>query len=391
MADYRQLLELTEQVPLPVFDDIINLQTRRSRRARAALAVTTVVAVVVTVGALAISGEVDRGQPPPVDRTPTPTPSPTFEVPAGQRSLRADIGPGDVHGFDVLATLTNSQPEHRGATYLEGSATVHTEGIHVSFYCRGSSNLWLMTQRNGGWGFSQCSPDADTSFAPVEDIYQTTPRHLPETLSAAAYVSSPSPDWLTGYDACERHTASNDCFVRWGVPQPIADPPAEFGFRIYEHRSQRRVLKLWNGAEFEALSTSRGRAWVVDRAEFAAPRSDRLAFVLPAAKSRRLLGVFTRPTQHVDTCLKPYQDVLPDWGSHRAEHEAEADRLCGNDVRLLVDGQYIAPPASDDFGTDWGQALMYASPGEHHVVVTVTRGDPRNIRYAVVIRTEKRP
>ena len=390
MAEYERLLELTEQVPLPVFDDLVDLRARRSRRARAALAATTAAAVAITIGALAISGGVDRGQPPPADRTPTPTPSPTFEIPAGQRTLRADIGPGDIHGFDVLATVTNSQPEHRGATYLEGSATVHTDGINVTYYCRGPSALWLVSQRNGGYGFTECSPDADTAFRPREDIDQTTPPHLPQTLAAGAYVAHPSADWLRGYDACDRK-GEGDCIALWGLPQPIADPPAEFGFRIYEHRSQHRVLKLWDGREFEALSTNHGDAWVVDRAEVATPRSDRLAFVLPTAQGRRLLGVFTNPSDHYWRCVELHEDLLPDHGLHRVAWEAEADRLCGNDVRLLVDGQYTPPPASDDFGTEWGDTLMYAGPGEHHVVVTVTRGDPRNIEYAVLIRHEKQP
>ena len=219
---------------------------------------------------------------------------------------------------------------------------------------------------------------------------QTTPPHLPQTLSARAYVARPSADWLRGYDACDRK-GEGDCIALWGVPEPIADPPAEFGFRIYEHRSQRRVLKLWDGTEFEALSTNHGDAWVIDRAEVAAPRSDRLAFVLPESHGRRLLSVFTIPTGHADRCVDRHQDDLPNRDYNRAGWEAEVDRLCGVDLRLTVDDEYVPPPASDDFGTEWGDHLMYAGPGEHHVVVTVTRGDPRDIEYAVLIRTEKQP
>src|SRR5262245_17757301 len=193
MSDFKRLLELTEQVPLPVFDDLLALQTRRARRTRAAVAVTTAAAVVATIAVLALSGTGERTQPPPVDRTPTP--SPTFAIPAGQRTISADIRPGDIHGYDVLAHVTNRQPEHRGASYLEASATVHVDGINVTFFCRGGSDLWLVTQRNGGYGLTQCSPNADTGFRPREPIDQTTPRHLPQTVSATAYVARPGKDW----------------------------------------------------------------------------------------------------------------------------------------------------------------------------------------------------
>lgn len=120
----------------------------------------------------------------------------------------------------------------------------------------------------------------------------------------------------------------------------------------------------------------------------AAQASGRLAFVLPESQSRRLLSVYKRPSDHFDKCLEPYKDTLPDWQSSHAEYEAEADRLFGNDVRLLVDNEYTRPPAGDDFGSEWGDFPRYTDPGEHHVVVTVTRGDPRNVVYAVVIRHE---
>jgi hypothetical protein len=34
--------------------------------------------------------------------------------------------------------------------------------------------------------------------------------------------------------------------------------------------------------------------------------------------------------------------------------------------------------------------MMYVAPGAHHVTVDVTGNDPRNVRFAVVIRKEQR-
>ena len=42
-------------------------------------------------------------------------------------TITADIGPGDVQGYEVLATVTNQQPEHRNDTYLETIVTAHVD------------------------------------------------------------------------------------------------------------------------------------------------------------------------------------------------------------------------------------------------------------------------
>ena len=59
------------------------------------------------------------------------------------------------------------------------------------------------------------------------------------------------------------------------------------------------------------------------------------------------------------------------------------DRVCGARLRLLVDGRFRAPQG--DVGLEYGDPWTYAAPGAHDVTVDVTKGDPRNVRYAVII------
>ena len=69
-------------------------------------------------------------------------------------------------------------------------------------------------------------------------------------------------------------------------------------------------------------------------------------------------------------------------------YAAAVARLCGVDLRLVVDGRTVAPvddPRADGHVQELGDVL--APHEEHHVEVDVVRGDPRDVRYAVVLRT----
>ena len=68
--------------------------------------------------------------------------------------------------------------------------------------------------------------------------------------------------------------------------------------------------------------------------------------------------------------------------------QTPSTRLYGVDLRLVIDGTTIAPdevyPEKTAHFRELGAQL---SPGVvHDVEVKVVRGDPRNIRYAVVVR-----
>jgi hypothetical protein len=397
MAELTRLLEVTERVVPPAFDDLVALRRRRTRRGRAAMVCGLAAGVAVAVGALTLTGATNKSDAPPTTPSPSPTPSATFSIPSGQTTIPVDVRPGDIQEWDYLATLTNSQPEHRGATELSATATVHSDGASgendVVGYCRASDiHTWTVTHivTNGeeGDGFGECNPDDPLSLEPRLDIPQWTSHHFAEPVSVRMYVTRLSSEM----EACLRKGVE-DCEALYGVPQPLETTDAEFGFRIYEHRATRTVLTLWDQYAFEALSTIDHKPWIIDHAVVAAPGASHLAFALPKSDRRRLVGVYSAHSRHWDRCIAQHRRELPDVEPYTTYQKA-ADRVCGGfEFRLLVDGEYVEPPklhiTDSDGPIGFGDPVMYVAPGAHRVTVDVTGTDPRNVRYAVVIRKEQ--
>jgi hypothetical protein len=391
MSDLDQLREIGQQLRRPAYEELLDTRRRRTRRTRIGTAsALAAAAAAVALGALATGGHTTRTDPSPVgpSRTPTTTPTGGLEVPSGQRTITSDVGPGGVHGFDVLATVTSSQPEHRGDSEL--SATVPDSREAVSTYCRGARDLYYVIDiGDGGGGYGRCSPDADPSLAPgtdIGDLVVEDPLGSPQTVRM--WIVRPPAAFLR----CQQG-GSGACPSPFDLP-PVAGPDAEFGFRAYAHRATLAFPLLedaGNGAPYplQALSTVDGTAWLVDRAVVAAPGADRLALELPASSDDRLVDVYTGDDAHLERCRAQHADELPDWAAtdHLA-YEKAFDRVCGVDVRLVVDGTSVSPagnPRADGHFRELGARL--SADADHQVVVEVVRGDPRDIRYAVVVRT----
>jgi hypothetical protein len=389
MSDLNQLRELGQHLHQPAFEELLDARRRRTRRSRLAIASAVAVAAAAVVAVLATTGNTTRTDPPPVDPTPTPTPTPThgLQIPAGQQTITSDVGPGDVHGFDVLATVTSSQSEHRGDSEL--SATVPDTRDAVSTYCRGGSDLfYFLDIGDGGGEFGRCAPDADTTLAPgvdIGDVVVADPVGAPQTVRM--WIARPSAAFLQ----CQR-SGSGECPLS-EVP-PTADPDAEFGFRVYEHESTPAFPLLedaGNGEPYplQALSTLDGVAWLVDRAVVAAPGADRLAFELPASDRDHLVDVYTGLGPHLERCRTQHAGELPDRVStDHTVYEAAVDKVCGVDLQLVVDGAAASPDKDPHANGHFQELGAELSPGtDHQIVVEVVRGDPRDVQYAVVVRT----
>ena len=390
MSDLDQLREIGQHLRRPAFEELLDTRRRRTRRTRIATAsALAVAATAVVLGALAAAGHSTRTDPSPIgpSHTPTTMPPEGLEIPTGQRTIAPDIRPGDVHGFDVLATVTNSQPEHRGDSEL--SATVPDTREAVSTYCRAGSDLFYFYDiGDGGGGFGRCSPHADTTLAPgvdIGDLVVEDPVGGPQTVRM--WIARPSAAFLH----CQ-HDGSGNCPLS-DVPPTVA-PDAEFGFEVYAHESTPAFQLLedaGNGAPYplQALSTLDGTAWLVDRAVVAAPDADRLVLELPTSDSVYLIDVYTGSGRHLERCRTQHADELPDRVStDHTVYDAAFAKVCGVDVRLVVDGTAVNPdkdPHANGHFRDLGAEL---TPSTHHrVVVEVVRGDPRDIEYAVVVRT----
>jgi hypothetical protein len=124
----------------------------------------------------------------------------------------------------------------------------------------------------------------------------------------------------------------------------------------------------------------------------AAPGADRLAFELSASDSEYLLDVYTGKGPHFERCTVQHGDDLPDWEStdHNV-YAAAVDKVCGADLRLVVDGTRVTPDKDPKAAGHFMELGAGLEPGTgHQIEVEVVRGDPHNIQYAVVVRTRTR-
>jgi hypothetical protein len=397
MPDLDRLREVGQLVRQPAFGELLDTRRRRTRRTRIATASALAVAVTAAVTVLAASGGDVRSDPLPIAPSPSPTTTPTerFEIPAGQQTTTPDIRPGDVHGFAVLASVTNSQPGHHGDAELTATVTSPVDSAYFSVYCRGTSDLWYFWDRgDGGGGDGNCSPDADTTPSLLTgqlgaggDIGElANTRRGTESITVRMWITRPSAAYLR----C-RHRDTEDC----GSPQPIVSPEAQFGFGIYSHQSP-RALRLFSGIadpsifSYGAVSSIDNVAWLLDRAVAAAPDADRLAIELPASDNEYLVDVYDARGPHFERCVDQHAGELPDFET--TDHhvvEAAIDQLCYADLRLVVDGTSVPPDHADPVAKGHFSELgARLPPGMvHRVDVRVIRGDPRNVRFAVIFRT----
>lgn len=400
MSDLDLLREVGQRLRRPDFDEILDTRRRRTLQSRLTVASAAAVVAIAVVGALLANGDTTRTELPPV--APSETPSPTaidpVDIPAGQQTIATDIAPGDIRGFEVLATVTNTQPEHAGDTSFETTVTAHTDTESIVYDCQAHDVPTWIAYADGdlvsdspggatdGWTYRECSSDDPLSLEIDGDLIDPAFRLGMEQKTVRMFALAPPP---ADQRDCLLNTPS-ECVM----PQPIAVTDAEFGFRIYEHAPAPLVLELFddagNGApyQFEALSIVGGTAWLVDRAVVAAPRADRLVVDLPAAPTERLVDVYDGHGPAYDRCLVEHRDEFPNFETTESRvYFALVAKVCYATLRLVVDGTPVTPardPHRDGHFMKLGARL---APGvAHQIVVEIVHGDPHNISYAVVLR-----
>jgi hypothetical protein len=186
------------------------------------------------------------------------------------------------------------------------------------------------------------------------------------------------------------HDGGGDCTIDEMAPLPDTD--VLFGFEVYALRPTvaLQLLEGRGGEPFplQALATRNGAGWLVDRAVEAAPGADRLVVDLPSSGRDVLLDVYSSPGRHLERCRSEH-DELPDPATTDSLVYARAfDRACGTRLRLVVDGAEVRPdedPAAEGHFQPLGGKVAAGAP--HEIVVEVVRGDPRDVSFAVVLRT----
>lgn len=167
--DFRRLSVRADNVQGRQVDRLTEVHARiRTTRRRIALGASAAAGVVIALvaGGAAFIGTTDRSQEPVDDPTPTPTPTRTVETPEGQVTIRAEIGPGDIQGWELRGSRTNAQAGLVGATDL--SLTVETGGLggiypegqsYVAPFCNDDPGTWwVLTMDIDGDGAGNPDP-----------------------------------------------------------------------------------------------------------------------------------------------------------------------------------------------------------------------------------------
>jgi hypothetical protein len=387
----RQTTRLTE-----VHDRI-----RTARRHRAALgsaAAGVVIALVVAGAALTQSNE--RPQDPVDDNTVPQTPT---EAPAGQTTLRPQIGPGDIRGWELVASRTNTQEGIAGDTDL--ALTVETGGLYgeqssIATFCNGDPGTWwVLTMDLGGVDgqrntdgsmqdgtrgmFGRCAPNSATTVPPATgDIGPWQWNEAAGQYPVRMFVTDAVPP---AAQQCLGGPGTDGCAATHGVV-PLEESDATFGFGVYEHREAPIVMTV-PGARFQALAIAEGIEYLVDRAVLAAKGADRLVVRLPQSDRSRIVAVYHAETPAFEDCVDRLGHRVPTDAREEQAQVEEVDRRCLTELELRIDG--ARPPQDLDFSFSEHQALL--PPGAaREVTVEVLRNDPRNVRYALVIWEERR-
>lgn len=381
------------------------IRTARRRRATAGVLATAGVVVAIVAAGAALTNPTSNTDRPPVDQTPDPNPTETGEaVPAGQTTIVPEIGPGDIHGWDVVGEGTNEGP---GDTDL--SAVVDARGLdggqsYIDQFCHGDPSTWWVlaydldgvdgvVEDGPGNGnrarFGQCSQDApSTSPTATEDI---------DPGGRSLYGSSSDSYPLRMFVTDPLPAAARDCLA-WPADVyaclaehqvvPLIASDATFGFVVYEHTRGPLVLHGMGGMlGHEALAIADGVEFIVQRAVVSAPDAEQLVAQLPASDRRRIVTVVETETAAAQACGEDIDIDVVDAESSLRYQEAY-QRRCAPTLQVLLDGDpTVEDPESD---SNIGPHQTEVPPGgPHEITVEVVENDPRTVQYAVVIWEER--
>lgn len=398
MSDLDRLRSLGDHVVPPSFEVLRETARRGTRRNALAASVVAAAAVAAMVAGGAAIRSMDRAQEPVDQPSPHPTPTETVETPPGQRTVLADIGPGDIGGWELVASRTNTQPGYEGATDL--TLVGDQMPWDDTMFCRGDPDTWwvFLTVLDGGDGgpragdgamtdgsrgtFGQCSQNDPTAPPPPDDEIDPSERFDPaESYALRMFVTGPLSEEA---QRCLATIHAVSCPATHGI-EPLAQTDAVFGFGDFEEKRTPYVLEIPGLAPYRAVMIPGDRVeYVVDRAVIAADNAEQLVVRLPASDGRRIVSFGAGTTPAWDSCVERVGEPAPEVGGFD-RWQRELARECGSDVELRIDG--VEPSQDDRYAM--GQFAVPAG-AEHVVTVHVVKGDPRFVRLVLIIWEERR-
>jgi hypothetical protein len=241
----------------------------------------------------------------------------------------------------------------------------------------GQQNADGSMQDGSRGSFGRCSPDDPTSPRPPHLENDPGERFDPaESYALRMFVTGPLSEEA---QRCLESTHAVSCPVTHGI-EPLPETDAVFGFGDYVETRTPYVLDVFDWRYRALYVAGDGVDYLVDRAVFAAPDADQLVVRLPASDGRRIVEVVETgsgaPEQ--DRCFEKAG------GSYMEGNDPANYAHCLTELGLRIDGVRWQPPED----TEYRGALV--PPGEEHVItVEVVQGEPRFVRYALIIWEER--
>jgi hypothetical protein len=351
-------------------------QIERRRRVGVVVGAAVVVAMV-AVGLQAIGG--DRTAPDPID--PSPTPSPTALGPADPVVTIPEIGADDLRGYAELATVTNEQPEHLGATELVFDVTVTDRfAFEYALYCDGDRDTWyvLIIGNTGASASGYCDFPAPVPFPTFPDVLSPLDHSGDgeQTIPVRMYVTGPLPK---EHADCFEEQSPTDCQDIEPPLEPLETTDVVFGVSIYEYWAPPVAEVL--GERISARARAAGTDHVLSEVLSSTPGQASFVRTLPATAGDRLVTVVTAWTDAGVECAQA------------AEPDQDAVAECLPDVQLSI-GRRTVLLDRREFGEVErlvGRHGFFRVPGgrDLQVEVRVPDGDPVHVEYALLVFDEQ--
>ncbi len=170
----------------------------------------------------------------------------------GSKTIIAEIGPGDIRGWELRGSLTNADPGFEGAADLP--LTVEAGGLsgsqsQIVQFCNGNADTWWVltldlggvdgqhnpdgSMQDGTRGmYGRCSPDDPTAVPPASgDI---GPWQWDEAVRSSPMRMFVTDELPAAARQCIAGTDTYGCLATHAV-EPSEDTDATFGFGVYEH------------------------------------------------------------------------------------------------------------------------------------------------------------
>ena len=380
MPDLDQLRSLSHSLMPPAYEEMVHVARRRDRRVVALVTTgvastvaATLVVVMVVAGPERDGSRIDPAPPP------KPTPSVTSVPPNEAASYAPDVSSDDLRRWEEIETVSNTDPDHKGATELRFEVTLQSPFTYrTSVFCSGDRNTWFVYYVGGdgasGSGFCdaplpEALPPLPTDVTPFGDSSTAS-----KTVEVRMFVVGPL---LKQHRACFNQKSPPECLSVEPPLEPLVSTDVEFGISVYEH---------WAPAVAEVAGEAVGALASIDGVDYVlsqvvqGPGDSALRLDLNPTGPERLVAVLEQASEAMVAC------------GTAAGRDRKAEQRCHPNLELLLGSRSVALEggtfgAPGDFPrVSFGRPIYRVPAGTTgQVELRVTEGPPENVNLAFLV------